>query len=672
MKKKHMGRGLRALVLAGLACTPFTTALAADPPARPPVTHFTQLASIQGVAVSPSGRRIAMLVPSPEGRVRLAVMDLSPRSAPRVVAGFGDGNIAQFAWVNEDRLVFVGAMDGAETEEGGGGTFAVNHDGEGYRQLIAWRRGAGEAATGSRIAQRQLPWGWWLHSTIDDGSADVFVVRRMDDSQGDVRALSLARLNTLTGEVRRLSDDAPPGAMEWTLDAKGEPRMVVSVVGSRGKVHWRAPGASAWTQVEEVDALAASLAPSHIEPDGQVVVQARPGRDTDAWYAYDPARRVLDKEPLVAVDGFDLDAHVLRDTRTHRTLGFRFRTDRPTTYWLDDDLHALQGGIDKALPGRTNLLHCGRCDKPRFVVVHSSSDRQPGEYLLFDRERGSLELLGATRPWIDEKTQGRRTFHRVKTVDGLSMPVYVTHPAGAAADAKLPAVVLVHGGPFVRGVDLGWRAEAQFLASRGYRVIEPEFRGSTGYGHRHFKAGWKEWGHGMQDDIAAAVQWAADQGLVDGQRVCIMGASYGGYAALMGPIRHPQRYRCAVSLAAVTDIDLMYSITWGDIGERHKRYGMPEMIGDRDKDAARLREASPLERVRELKVPVLLAHGAADRRVPIDHARKFATSAALAGTRVETVYYSDEGHGWFWTKNQADFYRRVETFLDQHLGGAKP
>jgi dipeptidyl aminopeptidase/acylaminoacyl peptidase len=235
------------------------------------------------------------------------------------------------------------------------------------------------------------------------------------------------------------------------------------------------------------------------------------------------------------------------------------------------------------------------------------------------------------------------------------------------AEQRLPAVLLVHGGPWVRGSDLGWSAEAQFYASRGYRVLEPEFRGSAGYGWRHFHAGWKQWGLAMQDDLADAVQWAARQGLIDPARVCIVGGSYGGYAALMGPIAHPGTYRCAASLAGVTDIDLMYSVSWSDFSEEYKRYGMPVLVGDRVKDAEMLARSSPIKRVAEIKVPLLLAHGAQDHRVPIVHEQDFVAAARQAGVDVEVHLYPEEGHGFYDPANRADYYGHLERFLAKAL-----
>jgi dipeptidyl aminopeptidase/acylaminoacyl peptidase len=300
--------------------------------------------------------------------------------------------------------------------------------------------------------------------------------------------------------------------------------------------------------------------------------------------------------------------------------------------------------------------------------VRSSSDRQPGEYYLYDRRHARIERIASARPWIVEASQPTRSFHRVPARDGLPLPVYLTRPAGAPQDRALPAVVLVHGGPYVRGHDLRWNADAALLASRGYLVIEAEYRGSTGYDHRLFRAGWKQWGQAMQDDLADALAWAVKQGWADGRRACIISGSYGGYAALMGPIRHPQAYRCAVSYAAVTDIDLMYSIAWSDSTAASKRYGMPTLIGDRKADAAMLEANSPLKQAGRIKVPVLLAHGTQDHRVPIQHALQFRSAAESAGVKVEWVEYTDEGHGWFAPKHRVDFWQRVEKFLALHIG----
>jgi dipeptidyl aminopeptidase/acylaminoacyl peptidase len=220
----------------------------------------------------------------------------------------------------------------------------------------------------------------------------------------------------------------------------------------------------------------------------------------------------------------------------------------------------------------------------------------------------------------------------------------------------------------LRGRHWAWNAEAQFLASRGYVVIEPEFRGSAGYGVDHFKSGWKQWGTAMQDDVADAALWAVARGLVDPKRICIAGGSYGGYAALMGPIRNPEVYRCAVAYAAVTDPRLLYDKSWAsDIQRQTREYTLPQLMGDLVTDADLLKSATPVERASELRVPVFLAFGRNDRRVPLEHGIRMRSALQAAGREPGWVVYDDEAHGWFKPENRIDFWQRTEQFLARHL-----
>ncbi|WP_083748532.1 S9 family peptidase [Pelomonas sp. KK5] len=264
---------------------------------------------------------------------------------------------------------------------------------------------------------------------------------------------------------------------------------------------------------------------------------------------------------------------------------------------------------------------------------------------------------------------GRRDVHRIKARDGLEFPVLVTLPAGKAAGPR-PAVVLVHGGPWLRGTHWAWQRDAQFLASRGYVVIEPEFRGSTGYGEKLFRAGWKQWGLAMQDDVVDATRWAVAQGWADPQRICLAGASYGGYATLMGLIRDPALYRCGFEWVGVSDVGLMYSIAWSDFSDEWKRFGMPLLIGDRKADAAQLEATSPLMQAARLQRPLLMGAGGQDMRVPVKHGSEFRDAARRAGAAIQWVEYPEEGHGWRRLENHVDWWTRVEKFLDRHIGAA--
>lgn len=656
---------------------PWLLAFAAAPAlaAPPSAEDYARRPFISDVAVSPSGTHLAMLTATSNGRTQLAVVDLVPLGPPRLVAGFDDADIVRVRWVNNDRLVFEAEnLQVPPDQQRVWGLYAVNRDGKGgTRQLIASDRGPN--TTDTNIVSRLLPWNWEFHSILTDGSPDIVVSEWLFDGRGDTRAVLLSRLNTVTGERRSLSTGVPDRPRGWLLDGTGLPRALTSTEDGRSTIYWRESGDKPWAKVAEFASFRAEgFRPRFVDAQGQMLVEASVGRDHAALFRFDPVAGKLEPEPLISLKGFDLQPSLEVEWGSEsRLLGVHFATEQEGSYWFDKDLRQVQQSIDAAMPkDRINRLRCGRCSGARFFVVESSSDRHPGEYYLFDRQALKLQLIGAARPWINEATQGRRSFHWVPARDGLPLPVYLTHPHDAPAGQALPTVVRVHGGPWLRGHTLRWDAEAQFLASRGYRVIEVDFRGSDGYGMKHFAASWKQWGHAMQDDLADATAWAVKQGLADPARICIMGSSYGGYAALMGSVRHPGVYQCAVSFAGVTDIDLMYRLDRSDLSGDWKRYGMPTLIGDPVADAELLKAASPLLQAHRIKVPVLLAHGRLDRRVPIEHSQKFRKVAEGAGVKVEWVVYPEEPHGFRQAANEADFWTRTEAFLARSLGTSRP
>ncbi len=389
----------------------------------------------------------------------------------------------------------------------------------------------------------------------------------------------------------------------------------------------------------------------------------RRGDDTYDIFAMDAKTRQLKPEPMISLKDYDFRGGMVYDTLARRLLGVHYETDAQGSVWLDPVMQATQVAVDALLPATVNRIDCQRCLSISTVLVSAASDRQPLNFYIYNRDTKALTPIAASRPWIKAQAMGVRDVHRFAARDGLSIPVLVTHPPGKVSGAR-PAVVLVHGGPWLRGTHWPWNPEAQFLASRGYVVIEPEFRGSAGYGFKHFRAGWKP----MQDDIADAVQWAVKQGWVDAKRVCIAGASYGGYATLMGLIRHHELYQCGINWVGVSDINLMYSVNWSDTSEEARNFSMPVLIGDRVTDAQQLKDTSPLEQAAKLRRPLLMAYGAADRRVPVEHGTQFKDAVSRTNKDIEWVVYGEEGHGWRTLETQVDFWTRVEKFLDRHIG----
>jgi acetyl esterase/lipase len=479
----------------------------------------------------------------------------------------------------------------------------------------------------------------------------------------------LRRLNTLTGKSE-IGAEPDVEVTNFMLDAKGEPRLAMFYGDIKTVMHFRDPLTGKWREVSRFDTYRSAkdaIRPLGFGPDGMLYVVANAGEDMATMRTFDLATGTLSKEPVVVTPGYDFDGRLLGSSKL---LGVRLTTDAEADIWFDPAMKELQGAVDKALPGTINMIDPPAKPGVPWVLVKSYSDRQPVRYLLYYTKSGALELVGSTYPKIDPARMGRQEAIRYKARDGLEIPGLLTLPPGGGRK-NLPMVVLVHGGPWVRGASWGWDPESQFLASRGYAVLQVEFRGSTGFGLHHFEAGLKQWGLAMQDDIADGTRWAIDQGIADPKRICIAGASYGGYATLMGLVNDPDLYRCGIDWIGVTDIELMYTGTWfskPDYSEDYLRYGMPFLIGDPVKDAEQLKATSPIQQASRIHQPLLLAYGEEDKRVPLYHGKKFYAALRRSNKQVEWVTYSGEGHGWSLATNRIDFWQRVERFLDRQIG----
>jgi dipeptidyl aminopeptidase/acylaminoacyl peptidase len=649
---------------AGLPCG----VQAADAPA--PVESFYRWADIGSAELSPSGQRLAVTRVLPDGRRGLAVIDLKNPKASRVVAAEAQADVFEFQWVNEDWLVFdlVDLRGGVNRRPLGYALFSVKADGSERRQLVNLPQFVYER----RIGREPLSWNHRLMMVPRDGSDEVVVGRIDYDNDRHAIAVFPMRLDVNTGRTRSLALGAPERAVDWIFDPNGEPRVVTSVREGRFVRYWRGPGEEKWREFATGTTLAPAFVPRLVDAGGQLYVTTQDGPEGIAVLKrFDFKAGAPEPEPIVSTPGFDFQGRFVweRQAGSTRPLGLHLLTDAHSTVWFDEGLKKIQAAADARLPGRVNRLQCRRCTSAdRVVLVNSWSDREPGEYWLYESATERWQFIGRARDDVDPRRMATLDLHRVKTRDGLEIPVWVTLPAGFDKKSPRPAVVLVHGGPWVRGNTWTWDADAQFLASRGYVVIEPEFRGSLGYGERLFRAGWKQWGRAMQDDVADATRWAVDQGWVDKSRVCIAGASYGGYATLMGLARHGDLYRCGIAWVAVTDPRLMFELRGlSDIPDEAKKHELRDLIGDPQTDAKMLAEVAPVELASKITRPLLLAMGEDDVRVPLTHGTRMRAALKAAGNDPEWVVYAKEGHGWFDPKNRYDWARRMEAFLAKHL-----
>ncbi len=664
------------ILWAGLAAGLSLTATLAQA-APPPVEAFYRDADIQDVQLSPSGRWLAMTGALGARHASLLVFDVQAGGQPRRVAQFHDGDVAQVHWVNDERLVFSvqGLESGSDRPIGARGLYAVNADGGKPLQLV---RNFGTRQVNDAGSAGMLTWNHRLLSvplTRGGQPGDEVLVGRV--TVNEQRTVTPLWLNTLTGRTRAAVAQPPADVVRWVTDPFGEPRVAIAVQGNRQTTYWRRPGGDDWLPLQESLVDEAPFGVTAVDADGALYVTQRRGAAGQAVLTrYDFERHAPAEQALVVTPGFDFRG-ALRLNEDGRLRGFSVVAEGESTAWLTDRMQAVQADVDATLPGRINRISCRRCGQPDMVLlVHSYSDREPGEWWVHRSgaaDGKAWQLVGRARGDIRADDMGSLSLHRIAARDGLELPVWVTQPAHGKAPR--PAVVLVHGGPWTRGNVWGWHAEAQFLASRGYVVIEPEFRGSTGYGEAHYRAGFKQWGQAMQDDVADALRWAQKQGLAS-DKACIVGNSYGGYSALMGLANDAGLYRCGIAGLAVTDLELLVRGSWwvaDDASSLTRSYHLPKLIGDPEQDAAMIAAHSPVNLAARIKVPLMLVFGEEDKRVPLAHGERMRRALREAGNEPVWVTYAREGHGFGLWQNRADYARRTEDFLARHLltDGAK-
>lgn len=645
-------------IAACLACLIGGMASAND---KPSVESLFAQAAISEMAISPDGDYVAMLSRGREKQRSLVVMNLADME-PKVLMSSPQYDISDVHWVNDQRLVF--STDDHDIAQGDyfkrPGLFAINRDGSHALTLVPM----GEDQ--DRGAARKLD----LRFVDVDGSTGsnfIYAVREVYTNLWDFKALNLIKVDTLTG--RQTDVERPGDTVDWIIDERGVPRMSVTQSQDKSAVFYLSPTDLKWQKIEEFSTYTGTdFDPMGFDGAGNLYVVANNKSDTSSLYRYDLAGKKLQDKPLVSIEGYDFSGRLVVDGASGKLVGVRYLSDAWSTVWLDEAHRKVQQAVDTQLPATTNALffaHNGQMDK---VLVAASSDILPRTYLLYDVKEGHLTELGKSHPEIDPKQMSHQTMVHYAARDGLQIPAYLTMPRGAPKK-NLPMVLMVHGGPYTRGNVWGWNPETQFLASRGYVVLEPEFRGSTGFGQKFARAGWKQWGLAMQDDVADAAKWAIAQGIADPKRICIAGASYGGYATLMGLAKDPDLFRCGVDWVGVTDINLMYKADWAnDLPPQWQNFGMPLLIGDPVKDAEQLRATSPVNIADRVKQPLLMAYGGSDRRVPIEHGRAFRDAVRNTNDKVEWIEYAEEGHGWLLLKNNIDFWTRVEKFLDANIG----
>ena len=630
--------------------------------APPPPEVFFGFPDIQEAVLSPSGKRLAITSAKGARRVSLVVLDLGTGGGLARPVQASEEDVVDVHWVNDDRLVFGYAdLSGERLQRPG--LFTINADGSAYKQLINRKfRSTGTPDYGVLDASFRLR----LVPPMRPGEANEEVLLA-DYYRG---AQSLTWLNTRTRMTRRVATKAPGDNIDWLLDARGEPHATVTFKDDRVQAYRLKPGGAQWEQLFDTAILKQPFNIMGVDSGGTLYVTHTPkGSAQSVLTRYNAEAKAPAEPPLVTTPGFDVAGQLVKEGDL--TLGVRVQADAEFTVWLDPRMATFQKEVDQRMPGQMNRISCRRCGQADMVAtVNSFNDHDPGTIWLFQAQppvgQPGWRAVGRVREAVVPEQMAGMDFQTIKARDGRALPVWITRADDA--QGPRPAVVLVHGGPWIRGNTWRWNGWGQFLASRGYVVIEPEFRGSTGYGEEHFRAGLKQWGQAMQDDVTDALRWAQKQGLAS-DKACIIGGSYGGYSTLMGLARDPGLYRCGAAWMAVSDLELMVQGSWwvDDDGKLARRLTLPELVGDAKQDAAMIAANSPVHLASRIQAPLLLAHGEEDRRVPLAHATRMRDALTAAGHPPEWVLYPDEGHGFSKHEDELDFARRLDAFLAKYL-----
>ena len=637
----------------------------AQPVAQIPVEVLFKSEGTKQLVLSPDQKFMAAITPR-NGRQNLAVIDVEKRTGT-LLTNFEESDVRSVRWVNNNRLIYTtGDQQGLEFR-GDGGLFAINRDATLPRTLFALDL--------NRTTLRRT----FIVGGIKGNDEEVLV----QANDRSAFQYDLYRMNVNSGRKTPVNTSAPPLVVDWVVDGDSAPRATLSSDGKK-KRWWSSYLVGAeWKQIAEWDEqLKNVIIPVEVDPldKNTLYVASNVGRDTMAYFKFDLSTGQLgalvygDDRYDVATfnliggalgEGGDLIFGGDKDT-PGKLIGLHYQADKPRRIWFDEEARKAQALVDAALPGAYNVFNMSK----RRVLVFSASDTNPGEWYLFDREKRQLEETGVKRrPSIDPKQMAPMRPVSWTARDGVRIDGYLTLPLGHATDKPVPLILHPHGGPWAKD-NWGFNTEVQFMANRGYAVLQPNFRGSTGYGARHLRLSYKHWGDTMIDDMLDGVDWAIKQGYADADRVAVYGASYGGYAALMAMVRQPDLFKWGINYVGVTDMTVHQDTQWAQL--RSDFTELAKVInGDQRADKAMFDAQSPARHVDRIAAPVFHAYGGQDYNVDFANGRTIRAAFDSAKKPYEWMFERDAAHGYSNPKHVIDFYTRFDKFMRANTPAAK-
>lgn len=651
---------MKALATAAAGMVILVLAVPCIAQTRAPEAAFGARESVSSASLSPAGTRFAFLAPTRGQGNALYTAPVDGSAPPvRAVASSGDPErILQCGWVSEQRLLCtIYAMQaGVGRPWATSRLIAVNADGS--ELAVVSRRDAREARYYSNYGGGVIDW-----LPGEDGQVMVeswFVPEARIGSLIEKRdeGLGAERVDTRTG-ARRIAVRAMRNANEFITDGVGNVRVVgvTRFVGDgyatgRTDYLYRPAGSDDWKPLDSYDTKTREgFNPYAVDPDRNLVYGFRARNGRRALFS-----RPLDgntQETLVFDrDDVDVDG-LIRLGRRGRVIGVTYATEKRAAHYFDPVFEKLRASLGRAIPAATLINFEGASADEHKLLIWAGSDMDPGRYYLFDRTTKQLRPLMLSRPELDGVALATVKPVQIRAADGAMIPGYLTLPPGSTGKG-LPAIVMPHGGPGSRD-EWGFDWQAQFYANRGYAVLQPNFRGSTGYGDAWYqKNGFQSWRIAI-GDVVDSGRWLVAQGIADPAKLGIVGWSYGGYAALQSGVVAPDLFKAIVATAPVTDLN--------DLREQYRDTTAQRTARDFIGTGPHISEGSPTNHAREITAPVLLFHGELDHNVRVRASQLMADKLRDAGKPHELVLYPKLDHFLEDSAVRADMLKRSDTFL---------
>lgn len=604
-----------------------------------PVELFFKDYVFNQMKISPTGEYLAATVPM-EDRTSLVILRRSDMKLTGHVTLEKKAHVESFFWVNPTRILFTTSKREGRFAQPYrlGGIYGVNADGS--------KQGLVSTADYSM---------GMLDTLVDD---DDYVMVQYGTRSGFV---SYGKMNVYNGSVNKYRGfESPIPTDSMDTDRAGKVRFLHGYVSNltTARLYLRDKEDSKWILVNDATETGLDMVFAGFSADEKtayLISEEKTG--PGSIYTFD--METLQKKLLLRDNNVD-PAGLLGSPVDSGVFAAVFMDGKPRVEFLDKqnpfakDLMRMQ----QAFPGADVELASSSKDASLGIYL-VSSDRIPGEYYLYDRTSGKASYLAAWQNWLKPESLAEMKPITVAARDGLALEGFLTLPNGGSTN--LPLVVMPHGGPFGIADYWGYDPEVQLLANRGYAVLQLNFRGSGNFGKEFEKKGYQQWGRAMQDDLTDATHWAIKNGIANPSRICIYGASYGGYAAMMGAVREPDLYKCAIGNVGVYDLAKLAT------EDSHSDWNMKRFFAD-TMGTEKISEVSPNKMAGRIKIPVLLAAGDEDTTAPMHHTKAMFAALQRAGVPSEMKIYEKEGHGNYLLVNQVDWANRVLKFLDSHIG----